>query len=56
MDLEEAMRPELGPNDRQAFRECVRKYKISHEQNTDILRVLEDVGCKSGRHKHKAIH
>ena len=42
MDLEEAMRPELGPNDRQAFRECVRKYKISHEQNTDILCVFRE--------------
>lgn len=51
------MRSKLGPNDRQAIRECVGKYKKTNDdQNTDILRVLETVCCKSGRRKHKAIH
>lgn len=34
MKLQEPKRCELGPNDRQAFRERVRKYRISNEQNT----------------------
>ena len=51
------VRSKLGPNDRQAIRECVGKYKKTNDdQNTDILRVLETVCCKSGRRKHKAIH
>lgn len=32
MKLQKPVRHELGPNDRQAFRECVRKYRINNEQ------------------------